>query len=192
MDAVCFKCGESKKEPLAKCLQCAAKPTRREDKIASIALSIQCLKLENLEKGSQYIKKTNRLPSFHESVLKKAIRLVESYIEVVDENDDSDSLDLSDSFFEFSNDQQQKVELVTVHAIGKPENVDVNYRGSSSNKKTYHTLQWEIGNDISVDQANRHMDSPGIIFIWYRWLGDSWVWKCVPREEFEQLRSLER
>ena len=64
------------------CPGCKRKPSFREDKIASFALSIQCLKEHNLKKGSDYIKKKKKLPNFHESVRRKATQMVESFIEV--------------------------------------------------------------------------------------------------------------
>lgn len=172
------------------CPHCRKKPNSRKEKIASFALSSQSLKAHHLQKGSAYIKKKERLPTFHESVEKKAAQLVESYFELVTE-EDSDDLDLSDSFFDFDGSASIPTEVVTVHAIGKPEGVDLNRRGSSTTKSTYHVLKWEIGKEISDDEYHANHDGTGEIYIWYRWLGDSWSWKCVTREEFEQIKSLE-
>ena len=115
---------------------------------------------------------------------------MESFLEVA--NEDSDELDLSDSFFDMdSSIENNPPELVTVHAIGKPADVDVSRRGSPTNKSTYHVLKWEVGKDIAADEYQANQDGTGEIYIWYRWLGESWSWKCVSRMEFEQLKSVE-
>lgn len=188
--AVCFECGGAKLAPMAKCEFCKKKPSSREDRIASLALSSECLQEHNLKKGSDFIKKHKRRPKFHESLQSKATQLVEAYIEVSPSNN-SDSIDLSSSFFDFSFSQNANVETVKVHAIGKPEHLKDDYHGHRNNAKTYHTLQWEIGKDISAEDANAFKDPAGDIFIWYRWMSQNWTWKCVSRIEFEQLKSVE-
>jgi hypothetical protein len=175
--------------PLTKCEFCKQKPGTRVERIASMALSIECLKEHNLKKGSAYIKKTKRLPKFHESIERKAIQLVEAHLEV-DEPKEFDSADLSSAFFEFDFSQGSGGEKITVHAIGKPENVSDEHRGDSK-RNTYHTMQWEVGKDISAEIADANVDPAGEIFVWYRWMGKSWTWKCVSRVEFEQLKSVD-
>ena len=189
LDAVCFSCGGFKNQPLGSCPHCKKQPTDTEEKIVSFALSKDCLKPYNLQKGSAYIKKKGRLPSFHENVRRKAAQLMENFLEVT--THDSDDLDLSDSFFDLDTSPTSSNETITVHAIGKPEGVDINRRGSPSNKSTYHVLKWEVGKDISTDEYQANQDGTGEIYIWFRWLGESWSWKCVSRAEFEQLRSVE-
>jgi hypothetical protein len=172
------------------CPHCQKKPTSQQEKKASFALSDQCLKPHHLQHGSAYIKEKGRLPKFHSSVEKKAAQLVASYLEVMADAD-SDELDLSDSFFDFDASVSNPPEIITVHAIGKPEGVDLGRRGSPSNKSTYHVLQWEVDKDISAEEFQANLDATGDLFIWYRWMGDSWNWNCVTRPEFEQLRSVE-
>ena len=191
MIAVCFQCGGAKLAPMAKCEFCKTKPDKRADRIASMALSSECLSENNLKKGSEYIKTRKRLPKFHENVQKKAIQLVESYIEV-SPSDNSDSIDLPSSFFDFEFTRKANVETVRVHAIGKPEHLSDDHHGHHNHAKTYHTLTWEIGKEITAEDANAYKDSAGDIFIWYRWMGNRWTWKCVSRVEFEQLRSVEK
>jgi hypothetical protein len=191
--SVCFHCGGAKLAPLAKCEFCKTKPDKRADQIASMALSSDCLSEKNLKRGSEYIKQTKRLPKFHPDVQKKAMRLVESFIEITP-SDGSDSVDLSSSFFDFdfSHYPGAGAETITVHAIGKPEHLDNDHHGHRNHARTYHQLTWEIGKDISADQAAAYKDPAGEIFIWYRWMGNSWTWKCVSRIEFEQLKSVEK
>jgi hypothetical protein len=154
------------------CPNCQKKPSSQQEKKASFALSTQCLKTHHLQKGSDYIKKKGRLPKFHASVEKKAAQLVESYLQVMTD-EDSDELDLSDSFFELDSSVSSPPEIITVHAIGKPEGVDLSRRGSATNKSTYHVLQWEVGKDISAEEFQANLDATGDLFIWYRWMGDS-------------------
>lgn len=191
MIAVCFHCGGAKLAPMAMCEFCRTKPDKREDRIASMALSSDCLNESNLKKGSDYIKKRKRLPGFHQNVQNKAIQLVESYMEV-STADDSDSIDLSSSFFDFEFAQKANVETVRVHAIGKPEHLSDDHHGHRNQAKTYHTVTWEIGNEISAEEANAYRDPAGDIFVWYRWMGNAWTWKCVSRAEFEQLKNVEK
>ena len=190
MISVCFHCGEAKLEPMAQCEFCKTKPSNHQDRVSSMALSSDCLSERNLKKGSAYIKKTKRLPRFHKDVENKAKQLVESYIEV-SPSDNSDSIDLSSSFFEFDFSQNKNVEFVKVHAIGKPEHLHDDNHGHRNNGKTYHTLQWEVGKEVSAEEANAYKDAAGDLFVWYRWMGNSWTWKCVSRVEFEQLKSVE-
>jgi hypothetical protein len=188
VDAVCFSCGERKREPMAACPGCKRKPSFREDKIASFALSIQCLKEHNLKKGSDYIKKKKKLPKFHESVRRKANQMVESFIEV--EEDDSD-LDMSSAFFDLEP-ESAAARTVTVHAIGKPPGVALDMHSPHSKQKTYHTLEWEVGKDVPAEEVELHQDVAGELFVWYRWFGNSWTPKFVSRQEFEQLRNVEK
>lgn len=190
MDAICFACGEPKQKPILACPNCKRKPSFREDKIASFALSTECLKQHHLEKGSDYIKRKKKLPKFHESVVQKATQMVESFIEV-EPDEDSDSLDMSSAFFDIdlASDVQ---EFVTVHAIGKPPNVALDVHGLNSGKqKTYHTLNWEIGKDVPAEEVKMHRDAAGDLYVWFRWFGTAWTPKFVSRIEFEQLRRVE-
>ena len=175
---------------MAKCEFCKTKPSHHDDRVASMALSTECLKEPTLKKGSDFIKRTKRLPKFHQSIENKATQLVESYIEV-SPSENSDSIDLSSSFFEFEFAQNENESFITVHAIGKPEHLSDDRQGHRISGKTYHTVQWQIGKDISADDATAYQDADGDIFVWYRWMGNSWIWKCVSRVEFEQLRRVE-
>ena len=122
--------------------------------------------------------------------------MIESMLELAPELDeDSDSMEFSSSFFEFvPEDITPLNKRVTVHAIGKPKHIqdddDSLGRLQQNRSNTYHTLEWEVGKEISEEQANMYMDPSGNIFVWYRWLGNKWSWKCVSREEFEQLRKV--
>ena len=187
MVAVCFACGESKNEAMEVCASCGKKPGSRDEKIASFALSDLCLKERNLVKGSEYIKKKRKLPRFHQNVEKKAIQLVESYIDFGTSTDE-DSFQLSESFFDFAG--VTSVEKVMVHVIGKAEGVAVTQRGPTSKMKTYHTLEWEVDKDVSQAEVDQHLDA-GALYIWYRWMGEKWQYKFVDKAQFDQLRQVE-
>jgi hypothetical protein len=188
VNAVCFSCGQPKSEPMVACPSCKRKPNFREDQIASFALSLQCLKEHNLIKGSDYIKKRKQLPKFHESVRRKAAQMVESYIEV--DKEDSD-LDMSSAFFDIDL-VADRPKTVTVHAIGKPPNVALDHHSPNSKQKTYHTLEWEVGKDVPAEEVELNQDPSGELYVWYRWFGSAWTPKFVSRQEFEQLRNVER
>ena len=175
---------------MANCPNCNKKPRFREDQIASFALSTQCLKQHHLKKGSAYIKRKKQLPNFHESVQNKATQMVESYIDV-DEDDNSDSLEMSSAFFNIDL-ASAEPQFVTVHAIGKPPNAALDAHERLNQQSTYHTLSWEIGKDITEAEFSQNQDISGEVYVWYRWFGSSWTPKYVSRREFEQLRSVEK
>lgn len=157
-----------------------------------MALSNECLSEKNLKIGSRYIKENKRLPKFHKKVAQKAAQLMESYIEVDDERN-SDSIDLSSAFFQFDFEagEQRRPKFVTVHCIGKPANLSDDEFIQFHKKKTYHTLQWEVGNEITPEQVAVNQDDAGNVYIWYRWINNSWNGKFVPQAEFEQIKSVE-
>ncbi len=190
MQAICFRCGEEKKFALKMCSHCQALPQDRNDRIVSLSLSIQCLKEKNLIRASKYIKIKKRIPRFHENVTKRATELVEE--ETFDPSS-SMSIELSESFFDFKSAQKPKEnQIVTVHAIGKPAGVNSGHVGPVSRAKTYRVLNWEIGKDISEEEAKVHMDAFGCIYVWYRWMDNAWNWRCVTKSDFESLRKVER
>lgn len=192
MIAVCFQCGSPKSGPMTKCEFCQKKPIHHRDRVVSMALSNECLSEKNLKTGSQYIKEKKRIPKFHKKVAQKAAQLMESYIEV-DDARNSDSIDLSSAFFqfEFSSAKPGQPQFVTVHSIGKPANLANDEFSQFHKKKTYHTLQWEVGNEITVKQASANQDDDGNVYIWYRWMNDNWNGKFVSKAEFEQIKSVE-
>ena len=156
MEAVCFKCGHEKSNPLKMCGHCQALPQSRKERIKSMCLSRTCLKTQNLIKASTYIKRKNRPPGFHEKVKVKAAELVDSMPEIGDST--SQSYDFSDSFFDFQELEHGIAgEKITVHAIGKPINDSIDsFNGNNNHNtrtKTYHTLEWEIGKDINLALA---------------------------------------
>ncbi len=194
MNAVCYSCGAPKSEPLITCEQCSNQPIQHEDRVASMALSLNCLKPHHLEKATDYIKRTAKLPKFHDSVRRKALELIESMLELAPElSDDDDSMEFSSSFFEFVPDDIKPLnKRVTVHAIGKPSHFqDDAPPNGQVRSNTYHTMEWEVGLEITEEQASLYLDPLDNIYIWYRWLGNKWTWKCVSREEFEQIRKVE-
>lgn len=192
MIAVCFQCGSPKSGPMTKCEFCQKKPVHHRDRVVSMALSNECLSEKNLKIGSQYIKEKKRLPKFHKKVALKAAQLMESYIEV-DDGRNSDSIDLSSAFFQFEFDagEQGRPKFVTVHCIGKPANLSDTEFSQFHKKKTYHALQWEVGNEITQEQVSANQDDDGDVYIWYRWISNSWHGKFVPKAEFEQIKSVE-
>ena len=117
---------------------------------------------------------------------------MESYIEV-DDGRNSDSIDLSSAFFQFEFDAAEngRPKFVTVHSIGKPAHLSDDEFSQFHKKKTYHTLQWEVGNEITQDQLSANQDDDGDVYIWYRWISNSWQGKFVSKAEFEQIKSVE-
>ena len=192
MQAVCFKCGGSKSDPLKLCRHCHALPESHNDRVTSMCLSQNCLKPANVVKAGKFIKQKKRPPGFRSKVKNRAIELINA---LPDESDSvSMSIDLSDSFFLLDKRDEPAIKKLVVHAIGKPANgaADTYHQHPSRTRKsTYHTLEWEIGRDISQHEADVHADSSGELFVWYRYLGNEWAWKCIPRHEFEQLREME-
>ena len=188
MQAVCYKCGEEKKFPLTLCNHCQAVPHDLDDRVASMALSAECLKEKNLIKASNYIKIKKKLPRFHDVVMDKAKALVAKTID-----QSTQSFELSASFFDFNPEQGKKdKQMVTVHSIGKPPGVGDEHCGPVSRDKTYQMLSWEIGKDISAEEVQMHMDAFGCIYVWFRWIDKGWSWKCVTKSEFQNLRKVER
>lgn len=157
-----------------------------------MCLSDKCLSQKNLDVGSKYIRKNSRTPKFHERVLAKAQEFINAIPE--SSSDMSQSFEFSNSFFDFQGLAGGKGETVRVHAIGRPlQDSGGNTPPSNigNRQSTYQELVWEIGNEISFDQADLHMDDEGNIYIWYRWIGSSWTWKPVSKEEFSKLRGME-
>lgn len=194
MIAVCFACGHEKQAPLILCERCQVRPISQKDRITSMCLSDKCLSQKNLEVGSKYIRKNNKLPKFHESVQKKATELIEAVSDSHGEH--SQSFEFSNSFFDFQGLTGGKGESVRVHAIGMPVQSGKDGARAPSNlgnqESTYQVLNWEIGKEITFDEADLHMDDEGNIYVWYRWMGNSWTWKPVSQEEFMRLKNLER
>ena len=190
MTAICFKCGGRKNDPLRMCSSCHALPESEQDRLISLALSSKCLKDKNLLKASEYIQRKKRPPRFSEGVKEKARQLLEASAVVAN---NSQSIELSASFFEFDDLREEpKKRMVTVHSIGKPANLSPDHRGPISRDKTYRVFKWEIGTDISEEMAKQYIDALGCIYVWYRWLEDKWVWKCVTKSEFSNLRKVEK
>ena len=97
MNAVCFNCGCGKSSAIKLCSNCHEMPTSHEDRVVSVCLSIECLRPENLEIASRYMRKKNRLPGFHEKVTVKAEKIVS---QMPDNFQISQSFDFSGTFFE--------------------------------------------------------------------------------------------
>jgi len=76
IEAICSGCGAEKSAAIKLCSQCSALPTTHEDRVISVCLSSDCLRQENLQVASQYIRKKNRLPGFHRKVRLKAEKIV--------------------------------------------------------------------------------------------------------------------
>lgn len=159
-----------------------------------MCLSDKCLKEKHLVMGSRYIRKNNKLPKFHESVVAKANELISSISD--SQGEYSQSFEFSNSFFDFQGLKGGKGETVQVHAIGKPLGEGKDGTAPVSNLgargSTYQVLSWEIGKEITFDEADLHMDDEGNIYVWFRWMGSGWNWKPVSQDEFNRLRALER
>lgn len=159
-----------------------------------MCLSDKCLSEKNLDIGSKYIRKNNKLPKFHEKVHQRATELIDAIPER-SSTDQSQSFDFSTSFFDFQGLDGGRGETVCVHSIGKPKD---NKEGPGAvsnlgnNQSTYQVLNWEIGNEVTFDEADLHMDDEGNMYIWYRWIGSDWTWKPVSQEEFFRLKEMER
>ena len=97
IEAVCFNCGAEKSAAIKLCTSCRAMPLSDDDRLVSVCLSADCLRQENLEIASKYIKKKNRLPGFRDKVMKKAEKIVE---EMPDHFQLSQSFDFTESFIE--------------------------------------------------------------------------------------------
>lgn len=97
VQAVCFKCGQSKKDPIKMCGNCKTWPESKQDLIVSMCLSAKCIKPENLLRSSKYIRLKRRPPGFHDKVLIKATKLVEA---LPPQLEAFQSIELSASFFE--------------------------------------------------------------------------------------------
>lgn len=193
MIAVCFACGHEKQAPLILCKRCQVKPISKKDKINSMCLSAQCLSTKNLDIGSKYIRKNNKLPKFHKKVLAKGTELIDALPDV--STDQSQSFDFSNSFFDFQGLKGDQGETIQVHSIGRPKESADGLSAPSNlgnRESTYQVLQWEIGKDITFDQADLHIDDEGNMYIWQRWIGSGWNWKPVSSEEFMRLREMER
>lgn len=194
--AVCFACGHQKASPLALCKKCQAKPLSRGDKINSMSLSNHCLSQKHLEAGSKYIRQYHKLPKINEKVTAKATKLIDAIPERPD--DKNKSFDFSSSFFDFpgltAGNDLSGGETVRVHSIGKPKKFKKGEenKGMLGNKEsTYQLLEWKLGTDISIEEADEKMDGDGDIYIWYRFMGDDWVHRYVTQEEFMRMKSLE-
>ena len=188
MQAVCYKCGGEKNEPMKMCAHCHTLPELFEDQILSMGLSTDCIRAENVQKAGKYIRKKGRPPKLHTKVRAKAKKLVRAY----QPQDLSASMEMSASFFDMSDliedeSAEEVLELVGVHMIGKPANGEFT---QLSNESTYIESTWTVGIDISEEDFARHVDDGGEIYVWYRWSQEKWQPKFVSKDEFEQLKQL--
>ena len=171
------------------------KPISEKDKISSMCLSDRCLKYKSLEKASRYIREKRKLPKFDDKLIAKATKLVEA----IPEGDfDYTEIGLGESFFDFQGFEDRRGEIVKVHAIGKPpqnpdnpdESVADTYLGND--KSTYQVLEWEIGKDISIDEADMNVNDKGELFIEYTWVsGRGWIWRHVSQVRFRGLQVID-
>lgn len=194
MEAVCFACGHEKKGPLLSCPKCQVKPLSRRDRLASMCLSTRCLPEKQLRVGAEFIKTKGKIPGFSENVVKKATELLNAVQGTSSSEDVSTSFEFSESFFDFDGKLRSDLDpKVTVHVLGKPAELKADERGGNlwNSRKTYHTLTWRVGKEISEDDYEAHRSADGEIYVWYRWIGNRWTWKYVSKSEFERLRKLE-
>ncbi|MEM7784581.1 MAG: hypothetical protein AAF939_05715 [Planctomycetota bacterium] len=190
MQAVCYKCGNEKQDPLKMCGACHALPESDEDRIVSICLSDQCLKQKHLLVATQYIKTKKKLPGIHPNVAKKA-RQIHAKLPRRPINA-SQSIELSASFFQedlFADDSEP--ERVTVHVIGKPKGVKPNQFVEIQKMRTCHSLTWTVGEEVSQSDHDIYADTTGQLYLWYRWINDQWKAKFIPKQEFYRLRDVE-
>ena len=191
--AVCFACGKTKASPLSLCKNCEAKPLSSRDKISSMALSNHCLSQKHLKAGSDYIRQYHKIPKINEKVIAKATELVNAIPERPD--DRKKSFDFSSSFFNFPGltEGNERGEVVRVHSIGKPKSFKrgEESRGMLGNKEsTYQLLEWRLGTDISIEEADNNVDDDGDLYIWYRFLGDDWTYKHISKSKFMDMQAL--
>ena len=132
-----------------------------------------------------------KLPRFHEVIKQKAIEIVDRT--PVDTAGSTSSFEFSTSFFDFDDLGEESGEIapkIMVHAIGKPKRLGMTEFGST-NGKTYHTLQWEVGKDIAAKDVEMHLDIDGCLYVWFRWGNDRWQWSCISKADFARLRQVE-
>ena len=193
MNAACFACGREKPDALVVCPGCEVKPVSDRDKIHSICLSNACFPSDKLLKASRFIREKRKLPKFGEKAIAKATEFVAS----LDKPEENYTLmGVDDSFFDFDGFESTKGETVTVHSIGKPpadpDGNEPEPIGLAGRASTYHTLEWELGKEISFDDADSRSDENGEIYIQWTWRGEQgWIWKHVSKSQFEQLKMLE-
>lgn len=97
MNAICFSCGAEKSAAIKMCQQCHELPVSRQDRLTSVCLSSSCLRQDNLVTAAKYIRKTQRLPGFHEKVLRRAEQIVS---QMPEEFQLSQSFDIDEMFHE--------------------------------------------------------------------------------------------
>ena len=97
MNAICFNCGAEKSSAIKMCEECHELPITHQDRLTSVCLSSECLRQDNLETAAKYIQKTNRLPGFHDKVIRRAEAIVSRMPE---EFQLSQSFDLDEIFEE--------------------------------------------------------------------------------------------
>jgi len=76
MNAICFNCGCKKSSAIKMCEECHELPVNYQDRITSVCLSSDCLRQDNLVTAAKYIRKTHRLPGFHDKVIRRAESIV--------------------------------------------------------------------------------------------------------------------
>jgi hypothetical protein len=193
MNAACFACGREKPDALVVCPSCEVKPISDKDKINSVCLSDTCFGPDKLLKASRFIREKRKLPRFGDKAIAKATEFVNS---LAKPEENYTLIDVDDSFFDFDGFDSDKGESVTVHSIGKPptdpDGNEPDPIGLAGKGNTYHTIQWELGKDISFEDAETRGGKGGELYIQWTWRGDQgWVWKHVTKQQFDQVKMLE-
>ena len=194
MQAICYSCGASKSSPLKVCGGCHTAPSKHDDQILSLCLSLECVKQDTLGRCRKYFEKKKRPPRFKEKIVKLAEMLLDEQLG----NSASHSLEFSSSLFEFpeliaEDAPRKKLSAIMAFVIGKGPNQDEADGNVSIGKagKTFHTRQWLVGEDISKEMYESNKGFDGEVYVWYRWINNRWTWTCVGKAQFDQMKSLE-
>ena len=123
MEAICFNCGEGKQMALTVCAACHTAPEEHSDKIASVAMSTECIRHEQLAVCAKQIKRKKKPPKFGEKVLAKASDWLENHFVVESVNEDS--FELSSSMFDMTSLAEKEEERfqmgtkITTYVVGR-------------------------------------------------------------------------
>ena len=196
VEAICFNCGAGKQMPLKVCGACHTAPEERNDKIASLAMSTDCIRPEQLKVCAKQIKRKKRPPKFGAKILAKATDLLENNFDV--SQDDDDSFELSSSMFDMSSladkdeERFQMGTRITTYVVGRRKSWgDDTPPSMGTNLKTYHATEWVVGQDISKVDAEQNVDESGCLYVLYRWLETRWIRKFISQMSYLQFKAME-
>jgi len=195
MLALCFECGSKKNGAMRLCKQCHAVPKSDEERVLSLCLSLECVTQRTLNNCRAYFKKKNKSPRFKPPIVQRAKEFLDEQME---NSSGNQSVEFSSSVFNFDDmnlveDSTVFTKTITAHIIGKGPSQDSRDANANLGKahKTYHRVQWAIGQDISEDEYESNKDNNGDVYVWYRWLSNQWTKQCVSQVRFDQLKAVE-